>query len=317
MPFEHKPSAPMAVLTAVYLALAIWFVGMLVGSSINSAWLALSQAAATQPAEPATDQTADTPAISPSSFIAFAIGSQLAFAGGATALVLLLNTRRTKARPALSAITNGLNLRAPAIKLWVWPLLIGANLFLWVAVSVGFTRLFPDPGEHLKDLGDSVAAVNTPLIAALTLLAVGILPGIGEEFIFRGFVLRQIKHHVPAWFAILLVATLFAASHIDPMQALLIFPLGLWWTILAWRARSAWPAIAMHALNNSWTLLWAWSLMDTVNELPPAGIVAILIATLLCFIGAVVAICGPGIKRQPPAENAAPLPTENPSTENP
>ncbi|MFT5424126.1 MAG: membrane protease YdiL (CAAX protease family) [Phycisphaerales bacterium] len=288
MPLANKPSPTMTVLTTVYLALAVWFVGMLVGSSISTAALALSTPADADPSEPAAAP----------SFIAFALGSQLAFAGGAAALVLLLGARPR--REPLAVIADGLNLGAPALKLWVWPLLIGANLFLWVGVSVLFSWLFPDPGEHLKDLGESVKSVDTPLVAALTLVAVGVLPGVGEEFIFRGFILRRLRGVIPAALAIAIVSLLFAMSHVDPRQAALIFPLGLWWTIIAWRARSAWPAVAMHALNNSWTLFWAWGLVNSANELPAWALNAILALTLLCFLGAVVALCGPGIKPSTP-----------------
>jgi len=316
MPFEHKPSAPLTVLTTVYLALAVWFVGMLVGSSLNAAWLAIAEAAPTELPTPDPGQPADpeqAPPSSPSSFVAFAVGSQLAFAGGAAALVLLLGARPGPRRPPADVIAEGLNLGAPALRLWVWPLLIGANLFLWVAVSVGFTWLFDDPGEHLKDLGESVQAVNTPLVAALTLIAVGVLPGIGEEFIFRGFMLRRLRGVVPAWLAVALVTLLFAASHVDPMQALLILPLGLWWTLIAWRARSAWPAVALHAMNNSWTLLWSWGLMDAADGLPAPALNAILALVTLCFLAAAVALCGPGITRRAAApDHPQPEPPENP-----
>jgi len=293
----------MTVLTTVYLALAVWFVGMLVGSSLNTAWLAIAET--TSPASDTTPADPDLPApTTPSAFVAFAVGSQLAFVGGSAALVLLLGARPRRA--PIDVIADGLNLRAPALKLWLWPLLVGANLFLWVAVSVLFSWVFPDPGEHLKDLGDSVAAVDTPLVAALTLVAVGVLPGVGEEFLFRGFILRRLRGVVPAALAIAIVSLLFAMSHVDPQQALLILPLGLWWTIIAWRARSAWPAVAMHALNNSWTLLWAWGLMDAANDAPAAAVNTILVLALLCFLGAVVALCGPGITKPEPAPPETP-----------
>lgn len=73
----------------------------------------------------------------------------------------------------------------------------------------------------------------------------------GEEFLFRGLVLRGLlRHHRPVT-AVLLTALLFSLMHANLRQFFLAFVLGAvmgWWTV---RTRSIAPAIIGHTVFNS------------------------------------------------------------------
>ncbi|MBI1899834.1 MAG: CPBP family intramembrane metalloprotease, partial [Planctomycetia bacterium] len=86
-------------------------------------------------------------------------------------------------------------------------------------------------------------------------LLVGIVPGIVEEFMFRGYLQsRLLKRWHPAA-AIGLSAILFSVAHLDWMHVLGVLPLGVWLGVIAWRSGSIWPAVLGHAANNTFAVL--------------------------------------------------------------
>lgn len=85
------------------------------------------------------------------------------------------------------------------------------------------------------------------------LLAVGtvvILGPFAEELAFRGVVLRAAAARWGQWPAILGTAVLFAAYHVTAWTLVPHVVLGVVLGWLAWRRRSLWSAICLHALSN-------------------------------------------------------------------
>jgi len=84
----------------------------------------------------------------------------------------------------------------------------------------------------------------------ISILLVGILPGLLEEMLFRGILLNGFEKNYSEKKAILISALLFGIVHLNPWQFVTAFIMGI---ILAWvyiRTKSIILCIYMHIFNN-------------------------------------------------------------------
>ncbi len=99
------------------------------------------------------------------------------------------------------------------------------------------------------DVHDMLAQFgNASLPAALFLIAV--VPGIGEEFLFRGLIGRGLVARWGLIAGVGITSFLFAAVHIFPPHVIAILPVGiaLHWIYLT--TKSFWAPVLFHFLNN-------------------------------------------------------------------
>lgn len=93
----------------------------------------------------------------------------------------------------------------------------------------------------------------------VSVLAVGILTGIGEEFFFRGGLQNILtKFGCGHFWAILISAIIFSAAHFQFFGFIPRMILGVWFGWLYCKTGSIWPAAAAHALNNSLVVVSSW-----------------------------------------------------------
>jgi len=93
------------------------------------------------------------------------------------------------------------------------------------------------------------------LTGFLFVLAVGVLPGLCEEILFRGFLYTYLRRHFGALISMIISAALFAGVHLDGGAFLQLFVLGFVFAFTLERQRSILPCIIAHALWNSSTFL--------------------------------------------------------------
>jgi membrane protease YdiL (CAAX protease family) len=105
-------------------------------------------------------------------------------------------------------------------------------------------------GSSLAELDRRVREAG-PAQAALVLLALGLAPALGEELLFRGFLLQLLSLRWPGLPAALGSAAVFGAAHLDPVHGGAAFALGAYLAAVTLRAGSLRPALLCHALNNS------------------------------------------------------------------
>lgn len=159
--------------------------------------------------------------------------------------------------------------------------------FLAAAVLIGVSAWYLNarimaqldpPTTEVHKLEEMVE--KPPLLGAL--FAIGVLPGLCEELVFRGVVARGLATRVPPILAILASAALFSLYHHSLTQALPTFTLGLALGIVAIRADSAIPTMLAHFLNNALAILLIRSLPGVaaaINDNPTptlAGALALL-----------------------------------------
>ncbi|GAB3334536.1 hypothetical protein GCM10027299_42830 [Larkinella ripae] len=110
-------------------------------------------------------------------------------------------------------------------------------------------------GELTKFLTD----FTSPLDLVFALLTIGIIPGIGEEVLFRGMLQRKLAQwtgngHIAVWVA----ALIFSAIHIQFYGFVPRALLGALFGYLYVWSGNIWVPILAHAVNNGFTVLMVW-----------------------------------------------------------
>lgn len=112
------------------------------------------------------------------------------------------------------------------------------------------SSLFPQWLEQYMSLMES-AGMDSSLTVSMFCYSVLFAP-ISEELIFRGVTLRQARRALPFWAANILQAVLFGVFHMNLLQGIYAFFLGLILGYVCHRGGSLSHAILLHILFNFW-----------------------------------------------------------------
>jgi sodium transport system permease protein len=128
-------------------------------------------------------------------------------------------------------------------------------LIPFIAISAGIivsiisqliNIVFPVSKEYTEALGKLFKMNETPW---KVFLVISLLPGICEELLFRGFLIRFFEKYSVRW-AVVISAILFAAFHLDPFRFIPVLLLGLLLGYLAVRSGSIYSSMFSHLINN-------------------------------------------------------------------
>jgi len=126
-------------------------------------------------------------------------------------------------------------------------------------------RYFPTP-ELWRRLFEALTAHEGAFDFVILLLLVGVVPGVCEELLFRGFVYAGFRRAFESdSMAIVAGALVFAGFHLNPWTFPSLLIIGLYLGLLVQRTRSLVPAMLAHALNNILSLLLS-SLGETAQN---------------------------------------------------
>nr|HPH93964.1 ABC transporter permease subunit/CPBP intramembrane protease [Candidatus Cloacimonas sp.] len=106
--------------------------------------------------------------------------------------------------------------------------------------------IFPFPEKYMEALSNLYKMNETPW---KVFLAIALLPGICEELLFRGFLIRFFEKYSVRW-AVVISAILFAVYHLDPFRFIPVLLLGLLLGYLAVRSGSLYASMFAHIINN-------------------------------------------------------------------
>jgi sodium transport system permease protein len=150
-----------------------------------------------------------------------------------------------------------LALRRPNAHALTAGVLLGLSAFLAVGypVSALQNRFLPMPevieAELEKLLGLGTEGVSTGVM----LFVYALSPAICEEMFFRGLIMSGFRGRLGKWTTIVATGVLFGVFHVSIYR---MFPTAVLGVLLSWlvfEARSLWPGIVLHALNNGAALL--------------------------------------------------------------
>ncbi len=148
-------------------------------------------------------------------------------------------------------IASGVRPAPPMNALWLGALLGIANL-----LAIGLPLQLLSHALAPKALRDALDATRVfkeqlPLELGLTLVGVGVLAPICEEYFFRGVFLRGLRERFPEGPRALVFSALwFSFMHLEPLGFLARAELGLLFGWLYLRTGSIWPGVLAHAANN-------------------------------------------------------------------
>lgn len=127
---------------------------------------------------------------------------------------------------------------------------ISASVIVILIMQV-INMLFPFPEQYLEQMSKMFEMTDNFWIQ---LAVIALLPGICEEVLFRGFLIRFYEGYGKKA-AVIISALLFAAFHLDPFRMLPTFLLGLLLGYLTLRSGSILNSMLSHFINNAFALL--------------------------------------------------------------
>ena len=128
--------------------------------------------------------------------------------------------------------------------------ILGVGLMLSALEGLGVVPQSP----VLTDIDHFMAGLHWPAMSA-TVFIMGIMPGIAEELLFRGYIQTRFTERWGARWAILWTALLFGVMHLDLIQGSYALAVGLLLGYMTERTGSVIPAMVCHAANNTITTL--------------------------------------------------------------
>lgn len=210
-------------------------------------------------------------------FVVNSIG-QILFIGLATFLVVRLHASSGSRSRYLRVIpgphTAGYVVGGLLLILAVQPVVI------WLGY---FNSLLPIPDsitalqESQYDMIREFLTQDGVLLFAL--FSVALVPGVCEELLFRGYVMRAFEKSWGIIVAIVVSGFVFALFHLQIANLLPLATLGMVLGIMTWLSGSIWPAVAAHILNNAMAVVGATYYPDlifremTPDILPPLWLV--------------------------------------------
>ena len=188
----------------------------------------------------------------------------------ALAVVFLIWYRKQKDKPASPAFDEVFCIRNTIIILF-------SGLAAQVAVSMCLNLilpLFPQTLEKYTTLLESLVGGNV----IISVISTAVLAPIAEELIFRELMTKQLRRIFPFWFANIIQALAFGIYHMNIVQGVYAFFLGLLFGYVAYRMRSVWASIMLHGIVNASGLVLDILLPDALFE----STVGMIIIAALC-----------------------------------
>lgn len=140
------------------------------------------------------------------------------------------------------------------------------NQLIYYNTLMTFPSWLEPVETFMREMEETNAAVTAVMLHGTSvwdlvsgILVIGVLTGLGEEFLFRGTLQRalDINPRMGQW-AIWIAAFIFSAVHLQFYGFLPRLLLGAFFGYLLYSTGSIWPGVFAHALNNSIVVASAW-----------------------------------------------------------
>lgn len=161
------------------------------------------------------------------------------------------------------------------VNIKVFPALAAMGIGLQIAVSYFLSIVMSMIPQKVANEYDALMTTLTDGSIWFSLLATVVLAPLAEEFIFRGVVMRKAKTVMAFWIANCLQAVLFGIYHLNLLQGIYAFALGLVLGYTAEHFNSIWAAVLLHAFINGAGELLQLIPASILGTLP--GMIAIIV----------------------------------------
>lgn len=172
----------------------------------------------------------------------------------------------------------------PLAKGSVYSILTGIGFtgiaFIWLQFAEKFLSKINWIHKSLEAMGETV--INPTMQEFLLLiLAAGILVPILEELLFRGIIFSILEKIQKGWFAIIISAFLFALAHMNAVQGVYTFIMGLIAGLIYLKTRDLRWTIFMHMTINILSAFTSLAAMQAYVHLWNIFTIIMIIPTLL------------------------------------
>jgi membrane protease YdiL (CAAX protease family) len=168
-------------------------------------------------------------------------------------------------------VAETVRLRAPGWRAIAGAILLAPLLSLVAQLIFHLTSLvIPAPEELLKAFAELADKEQHGALATYVVLA--LVPGICEEFLFRGVVFGVLSREWGAGRAAVVAGLLFAFFHLSVYRLLPVLAVGLVAAVVVWRTRSLIAAMILHVCYNAVSLAQARELEGVI---PQWGVIAL------------------------------------------
>lgn len=161
---------------------------------------------------------------------------------------------------------------------------------------VGFVSMIvPKWLEQYEQLIET-AGLDSSVTIAMFLYSV-ILAPFCEELIFRGVTMHLARKALPFWLANLLQAFLFGLFHMNWIQGIYAFAIGLVFGFICEKGGSIYYSILLHMLFNFWGTVLS-KLLEDIPDTSWVGLIILMLTVLSLFFGFYLFIHGTHQKKK-------------------
>lgn len=129
--------------------------------------------------------------------------------------------------------------------------------------------LFPHSQDYQEAWQQALRQFHT-LPFPLTWALIALFPGVCEELLFRGFLLRGFRGRFSDPAAVVWVGVLFGVFHVDPYRFVPVTLLGILFGYLVIRTGSIISGMVAHITNNTIAISLSYFAMDAQEQIPVA-----------------------------------------------
>jgi len=137
----------------------------------------------------------------------------------------------------------------------------------WLNHLIPLPEVFLQMEESTQNLILQLLTMENAGELALNFVLIGLVPGIGEELVFRGILQGELERYTKKpWLSIIVAAIIFSAIHFQFAGFIPRMLLGMLLGFLYWRTRNLWVPIIAHVAYNSFQVFVAFFYKDLLLE---------------------------------------------------
>lgn len=145
-----------------------------------------------------------------------------------------------------------MQLKLPSVKNAFGGILLWLGSYMVILViSYGLSMLFKDSATNMMDTYEMM--LEQPFL--LLTLVMAVMPAIGEEILFRGFVFGSLRRNMKPVWAIVISSIIFGAFHLSLVKLLPTALLGALFAYIGLKSGSIFIGMLLHFLNNFMAVL--------------------------------------------------------------
>jgi len=219
----------------------------------------------------------------------FVVGINQFFTFTLTGIVFAIYVYREKIFKQLQLPSQRMEWLLPAIGLILFSIPLVA-LTNWLNHQIPLPDILNSMEDSTGELIKQLLKMENTGELLFNLFLIGVLPGVGEELIFRGIIQKEIEQTSrKPWLAILVTAAIFSAIHFQFAGFLPRMFLGVILGFVYWRTRNLWIPILAHVLFNSMQVIGAYSMPEMMEEM---GTESVSLPPTLSIIASVLIVGG-------------------------